>query len=151
TSRCSPPLIPTGSRRESGGIDSAGVTAQRIRLLPMAVFAGVFTVYLAGMRYVGSGDTEAAELLPIALRAGDGFGFARFFSAPDVPYAFRRLNGRVVSGYPIGAGLANVPVYAVAKAAGVDLMANRHRLSLVTSAGLAALSVLFMYLALRRL
>ena len=103
------------------------------------------------MRYVGSGDTEPAELLPISVLNGGGLYFDQFFSGPDLPYAYRRVNGRVVSGYPIAAGLANVPAYAAAKAVGMDLMANRYRLSLVTSATLAALSVLFLFLALKRL
>lgn len=102
------------------------------------------------MRYVGSGDTEPAELLPVSiLREGD-LDFDEFVADGDLPYPYRRVNGRVVSAYPIVAGLLNVPVYAVGHVLGADPMARRHTLSLITASLLCAGASLFMYLALLR-
>jgi hypothetical protein len=65
-------------------------------------------VFLAGMRYVGSGDTEPAELLPISLLTEGNLDFNEFVpGGGDLPYAYRRVGGRVVSSYPIMAGLLN--------------------------------------------
>jgi hypothetical protein len=102
--------------------------------------------------YSGSGDTEPAELLPISILEGGRLDFDRFYSdRPDLPYAYRRVGGRVVSAYPIVAGLANVPIFAVARLFGVDLYAWRHFLSHVTADLLASASVAFLFLALRKI
>lgn len=114
-------------------------------LLPLAVFFG-------DGRYLGSGDTAPAEILPIAALEHHALNFDAFVRKGDtLPYWFRVKNGHVVSDYPVVPGLLNVPVFAAAKAAGVPLFENRFRLSLVTSAALAAGSVLFLFLALRRI
>jgi hypothetical protein len=102
------------------------------------------------MRYAGSGDTEPAELLPISLLTEGNLDFNEFVSSGDLPYPYRRVGGRVVSSYPIMAGLLNVPVYAAARVFGVDSYAQRARLSMITASLIAALSVLFLYLALLR-
>jgi hypothetical protein len=73
------------------------------------------TIFLIGMRYVGSGDTEPAELLPISLLTEGNLDFNEFKSSGDLLYAYVRIGGRVVSSYPIMAGLLNVPVYAIAR------------------------------------
>lgn len=105
-------------------------------------------VFLAGMRYAGSGDTEPAELLPISLLTEGNLDFNEFVSSGDLPYPYRRVGGRVVSSYPIMAGLLNVPVYAAARVRGVDLHSHRFVLSMITASLIAALSVLFLYFAL---
>lgn len=118
-------------------------------VLAVAAFLLPLLVFFAGP-YSGSGDTEPAELLPISILSDGRLDFDRFYAGrPDLPYAFRRVGGRVVSAYPIGAGLANVPVFAVARLFGVDLFAHRFVLSHVTAALLASASVLFLFLALR--
>jgi hypothetical protein len=130
--------------------DSAGAP-RRAKWRAALVFAIPLAVYLAGMRYLGSGDTEPAELLPISLLTEGNLDFNEFFpGSGDLPYAYRRVGGRIVSSYPIVAGLLNVPVYAVAKAFGVDLSAERSRLSMITASLAAAFSVLFLYFALLR-
>ena len=100
------------------------------------------------MRYIGSGDTEPAELLPISLLTEGNLDFNEFVSGVDLPYAYVRIGGRVVSSYPIMAGLLNVPVFAAARAFGVDLYPQRFRLSMITASLICALSVLFLFLAL---
>jgi hypothetical protein len=100
------------------------------------------------MRYVGSGDTEPAELLPISLLTERNLDFNECVSSGDLPYFYARIGGRVVSSYPIMAGLLNVPAYAIARVLGMDLYAQRFRLSMITASLICALSVLFLYLAL---
>jgi hypothetical protein len=122
-----------------------------------AAFAAValllpLTLDLWGGRYIGSGDTAPAELLPIAVIEHHALRFDSFVAAGQpLPYWFRVKNGRVVSDYPILPGLLNVPVFAVAKVAGVPLFENRFRLSLLTAAALVSFSTLFLFLALRRI
>ncbi|HKD11387.1 MAG TPA: hypothetical protein VKE50_04900, partial [Thermoanaerobaculia bacterium] len=118
------------------------------RLAPwIALFLPLF-IYNVGFRYVGSGDTAPAELLPIAILDGHGFDFREFVSSGDIPYWFRLERGRVLSSYPVLPGLMNVPVYAAARLAGFDLLAHRRLLSLITASVTTALSVYFLYLAL---
>ncbi len=114
----------------------------------IALFLPLF-VYTIGFRYVGSGDTVPAELLPISLLNDHDFDF-REFVAGDLPYWFRLVHGRVVSNYPVLPGILNVPVYAAARLAHVDLYRHRFFFSMLTASGIAALSVLFLYLALKR-
>jgi hypothetical protein len=119
------------------------------RLAPVIAFFLSFFVYNIGFRYVGSGDTVPAELLPISLLHGHGFDFREFVSG-DLPYGFRLVQGRVVSNYPVLTGLLNLPAYGLARLAGVDLYAHRFLLSMLTASLLAALSVLFLERALVR-
>lgn len=122
------------------------------RAVALVAFALPLVVYLAGMRYVGSGDTAPAELLPISLLTRGTLDFDAFTaSGEELPYWFRRVGGHVVSAYPIAAGLVNVPIYAAAKIAGVDLYAERYRLSMITASLASALSVFFLFLAFRRM
>ncbi len=123
------------------------------RWLPaLASFAIPLVVYLAGLRPLGSGDTRPAELLPIALLRGRGFDLTGLIDpAEKYPYWYHRVGDRLVSTYPVLPGLLNVPVFAVARAAGVDLEANRERLSLITASLLCAASALFLFQALVRL
>jgi hypothetical protein len=126
--------------------------SRRTALLAAAAFLLPFAVFVGDGRYLGSGDTSPAELLPIAILEHGALDFDAFARAGEpLPYWFRVKHGHVVSDYPVLPGLMNVPVFAAAKAAGVPLYRNRFRLSLVTSGALAAASVLFLFLALRRL
>ena len=135
------------------GTSAAPGTSWRAVLLAAAAFLIPFAVFVGDGRYLGSGDTAPAELLPIAILEHGALNFDAFVdpspNAP-LPYWFRVRNGHVVSDYPVLPGLMNVPVFAAAKAGGVPLFENRFRLSLATSAALAAGSVLFLFFALRR-
>ena len=124
---------------------------RRTALLAAAAFLLPFAVFLGDGRYLGSGDTAPAELLPIAVLDHHALNFDAFVRPNEtLPYWFRVRNGHVVSDYPVLPGLLNVPVFAAAKAAGLPLFKNRFRLSLATSAALAAGSVAFLFLALRK-
>ena len=131
----------------------SALRARLQRALPaIASFAIPLVVYLAGSRYLGSGDTHPAELLPIALLEGRGFDLTGLVDpAEKYPYWYRRVGDRLVSNYPVLPGLLNVPAYAIAKAGGIDLVANRERLSLVTASLLCALSALFLFRILERI
>ncbi|HTO77391.1 MAG TPA: hypothetical protein VMQ61_15060 [Thermoanaerobaculia bacterium] len=129
-----------------------GAASRRTALLAAAALLLPFAVFLGDGRYLGSGDTAPAELLPVAVLDHHALNFDAFVQPGEtLPYWFRVRNGHVVSDYPVVPGLLNVPVFAAAKAAGLPLFENRFRLSLVTSAALAAGSVLFLFLALRRI
>ena len=122
------------------------------RLVPLAIFAVALLVFLAGLRYVGSGDTQPAELLPISILASGNLDFDEFVRPGEpLPYWFHRVGPHVVSNYPILPGLLNVPAYAAAEALGVPLFVRRELLSLLTASAVAAFSVLFVYLALLEL
>src|SRR5690349_11569466 len=114
-----------------------------IVLLPLVLFSIKF-------RYLGSGDTAPAELLPIQILTRGSLTFPRSGDAP-LPYWFHSGPHGVVSAYPVLPGLVNLPAFAAARALGVDLFANRLFLSHVTSALCALLATLFVYLVLERL
>ncbi len=138
-------MIPSASAR-------ASVLRRPLTLRALAPWIALFLplfVYSVGFRYLGSGDTAPAELLPISLLHDHDFDFREFVSG-DLPYWFRLVNGRVVSNYPVLPGVLNLPVYEAASLAHVDLYKHRLFLSLLTSSGIAALSVLFLFLALKR-
>lgn len=99
---------------------------------------------------MGSGDTEPAELLPISVLSGPSFHFDRLVTGDDLPYCYVRVGGHVRSRYGILPGLLNVPVYAAAKAFGVDVLPHRSVLSLLTASLVCSLATLFLYLALTR-
>jgi hypothetical protein len=87
--------------------------------------------------------------MPISILTEGNLDFNEFESSPTPPYYFKWVGSRLVSNYPIVPGLLNIPVYGVARVAGVDLMLWRKRLSLYTSSLLTAFSVLFLFHALR--
>ncbi len=118
--------------------------------LPLIVLVASFAVFVS-TRYVGSGDTVPAELLPIRLLEDRTLTFDGVpEAAKGLPYYLAHGRGAIVSNYPIVPGLLNVPAYAVAKALGMPLRENRFLLSGITASILASLSTLFLFLALRR-
>jgi hypothetical protein len=121
------------------------------RLAPLAAFLLPLIVYGIGLRYLGSGDSAPAELLPISLLTQGTFDLDEFISGPTPPYWAQSRRGHFVSSYPVLPGLVNVPVYAVARLTGRDLFSRRFRLSMYTAMLVASLSVLFVYLTLERL
>jgi hypothetical protein len=121
----------------------------KLRMLaPWIALLLPFSIYCFGFRFQGGGDSTPAELLPISLLHGHGFDFREFVSG-DLPYWYRAVRGKVVSNYPVLPGLLNVPLYSVAEIARVDLEAHHRFLSGLNASILAALSVLFLYLALK--
>lgn len=135
---------------EAGGPTSRehGRSSTALRLVVLLL---PLTVFLAGLRYMGSGDTEPAEFLPISLLTEKDLDFNEFVNSPDLPYPYRRVGDRVVSAYPVLPGLLNVPVHAAAKILGIDLVEHRPVLALITAALIASLSTLLLFSVLRRL
>jgi hypothetical protein len=128
-----------------------GSGRRRRLLIGLATFFVPLFVLHNDHRYLGSGDTGPAELLPISILEHGGMTFDEFVSPGfPLPYYFRSIRGQVLSSYSILPGLMNVPVYAVARLAGVPLYANRFRLSGVTAALLVSFSVFLMYRCLLR-
>ncbi len=146
-----PSAVPLPEDRHSAPLPPRA--GPRIRLRErVAALAIPFLVYLAGLHYVGSGDTQPAELLPISILEHGTLEFRPFVRPEEpLPYWFHRVGPRVVSSYPLLPGLLNVPVYAAARILGVPLLEHRDALSLLTTSAVAALSVLFLFLALLEL
>ena len=112
------------------------------------VFVLALGVLLSGRVYSGAGDTLPAELLPAALLR-NGTPDYRGLVAPSAGlYGFRWVNGRVVSLYPIAAGLLHVPVAGVAALAGFDIVERRIGLARVSAAWIAAGATSLFFLAL---
>ena len=122
-------------------------TPGRARLAALVIPIVLFAIKF---RYVGSGDTVPAELLPIEILVRGSLTFPQRPGAA-LPYWFHQTPHGVVSSYPILPGLLNVPAFVVARLAGADLYERRIFLSHVTAALCAVLSVLFVYLVLERL
>lgn len=119
------------------------------RRVAFAIGVMCFLVYLGQLRYVGAADTVPAELLPISIIREQNVDFDEFVPRRgEVPGWFVVVNDRVVSAYPIVPGVLNVPGYLVAYLAGVDIFAQRQRLSLFTAALTSAISTVGMYLTL---
>ena len=113
------------------------------------------TVYMQG-RYAPVADSIPQELLPITLLREHNFDFDEFaheFTRENerLPYFFVEKNNHVLSFYGIVPGLLNVPAYLIADALGLDLLANRARLTKWTTGVVSALSVAFMYLVSARI
>jgi hypothetical protein len=119
----------------------------RTRLLSSALLVLLpFMVYIAGFRYMGSGDTTASELLAVSLvREGD-FDFNEFFQpGEEMPYAFTWSGDRIVNLYTVIPGMMNVPVFLAAELADVDLQANLRVLNKISMSLIAAVSVMLMF------
>jgi hypothetical protein len=125
-------------------------------------------VYIAPLRNGGSSDTFPAQLLPLSILGDGDLAFNEFVCPVDattgrglpydpqrclrpLPYYLQAHEGRVVSTYPVVAGLLNVPVHVVAQALGVDRGRRRFRLGLITAALISAGAVGAMVLLLGRL
>lgn len=105
-----------------------------------------FIAFTCNFRYIPSGDTLPAELLPISLIHEHDLDFNEFVENIDkLEYYYRNINGRVVSSYPIIPGIFNTPVYFAAYLAGIDLLGNTFPLSMITSAIIASFSVILLY------
>lgn len=129
----------------------------------LLVFLVALLGLLAGKTYRGGGDTLPAEYQPIALLVTGRWDYTALFAAEasgtgiepsytglrphalvppgaTLPYPFQLRNGRVVSVYPVLPGLLNVPVFAAARLAGLDVVARRIGLSHLTTVLIASAS-----------
>lgn len=131
----------------------------RLALLRRTVSPGFFVlvlllIYLGNGRTLGSGDTLPARYLPLSvLREGD-FDLDEFpflYADGDV-YFLRRVGGRWVSDYPVGAALLALPVYV--PAAWGRMRADSplvEELEKLAAALVVALSAVAVYATLRQL
>lgn len=127
-----------------------------------------FAVYVLPGRNGGSADTFPAQFLPLSMLGEGNLDFNEFVCPADavtgraiaydpaqclapLPYYLQAHEGRVVSAYPIVAGLLNVPVHLAARALGVDGVQRRYTLGLITAAAITASSVAVLVLVLGRL
>jgi hypothetical protein len=133
---------------EAGSASAASL--RRTTLPALAFLLGFWALFLAnGRAHSNSADTIPNELLPISILQEGNFDLNEFVpSGTPLPYYFREISGRVVSAYPIVPGVLNLPVYALARLAGADLIRQRTILSKLTASFLTAASVAFLYLAL---
>jgi hypothetical protein len=123
----------------------------RSRLL---LLAATFLVYNANVREISSLDTLPMRLLPVSLiedRRLDLDRFVRGLPLADAwPVQF--VGGHFLSAYPIVPALLAVPVYAVpVSVLGGDSWVLVNALAKLSASLLATLSVLMMYLVLRRM
>ncbi|MBN1434357.1 hypothetical protein JW921_06310 [Candidatus Fermentibacterales bacterium] len=130
-----------------------GYDRSRVRGLTPALVLFLFCllVYVLPFRYAASGDTVGTELLPVSILRDGDFYLDEFFGEDDeIPYVLWELDGRLVNAVPALPGLLSVPVYFAADLMGVDILAHRLDLSLISMSLMAALSVSFLYLLLLR-
>jgi hypothetical protein len=78
--------------------------------------AGVYAIYMANGREIGSGDSVPAKFLSCSLVRGDGFYLDRYqaevlkpWPHPTMPYYVTLVDGHYVSRYPIGPALLALP------------------------------------------
>ena len=125
----------------------------RARRIGLLLFLASLVVYNANLREVSSADTIPTRLVPVAVVLEHRLTLDRYYrDEPALPYWVQRVGEHYVSSYPILPGLLAVPVYLLPMLAFGDGSWTLVNLLAKLSASLiAALSVLVLYLALRRL
>ena len=135
---------------------------RRPAVLSLLLFLVVLAAYLSNGRTIGAGDTLPAAYLPWSILQQrnvtlDEFpalhdeGATRVFPLLDgVPYYLLHRNGHYLSAYTPGPGVLAVPVYILPIMLGIKPDgAWPSRLEKLSAAIITALSVLFLYWALR--
>ncbi len=144
-------LIPPGPSAASraGGPTDRSASRRTAWLLVLASLV----VYNLNLREVSSADTIATRLVPVALIQEQRLTLDRYFrDDPAVPYWVQRVGEHYVSSYPIAPGVLAVPVYLLPILAfGDGSWGLINGLAKLSASLMAALSVLFVYLAARRL
>jgi hypothetical protein len=111
-------------------------------------------VYNSNLRMVGSYDSLASSLIPFGLWRGDGLFLDRYAGrfAGDIGYSIvRSRTGRLVSLYPPVTPLLAAPLYAPSLLLdGAAVMNARLPMEKLAASLLAALSVVVLHAALRR-
>lgn len=126
------------------------------------IFLAVLTAYLANGRTIGAGDTLPAAYLPWSLLQQGNFDLDEFRILHDesavriyplldgIPYYLQYRNGHYFSAYTPGPGVLALPVYLVPVVLGVKAdSAWAGRLEKLSAAIITALSVVFLFWALR--
>jgi hypothetical protein len=118
------------------------------------LFVLAFAVYNANLRYTASYDSFATSLIPFRLLTGHGLTLSAADAVPSVAYSIvRSKTGSFVSFYPVVTALLVTPLYvpAVLWPWGADPEVARVLMEKIAASVLAAASVAFVFLALRRL
>lgn len=117
------------------------------------VFSLSLIVYLANDKTLAVGDTMSGRYLPFSILREGNFDFDEFtfLFRREIPYWIQRVKGHYVSWYPIGSSLLSTPFY-IPSALGTVDPAGRLPLKLekLSASTLTALSVVIVYLTLRR-
>jgi hypothetical protein len=135
----------------------------RLTSASFLLFVSVLLVYLANGRVVGAGDTLPARYLPFSLLREQNFDLDEFPSLYDgdarrnfpvldgVPYFLRYRAGHYVSAYSPGPSMLALPIYALPVLAGAPVEPWARGLEKLSAATIAALSVVFLFWALKAL
>ena len=115
-----------------------------------------FLVYNLNVREISSQDTIPARVLPVELIRDHRLDLDRYFRdeprGAHLPYWVQRVQGHYVSSYPLVPGLLAVPIYLVPVIVwGGDSWLLINLLAKLSASGLAAASVLVVYLVARKL
>jgi len=132
--------------------------------IDLILFVTTVLIYLANGRVIGSGDTLPARYLPISIVKHHTFYLDDFPVLYDetasrkysfgrgTPYYLLNLNGHYVSKYPPGPAVLALPVYALPVMAGMPSTSKWiPHLEKLSATLITALSVLFLFWALRKL
>jgi hypothetical protein len=130
-------------------------------ILATALFCLTASVFAANHRTIGSGDTLPARYLPFSILKHGDFDLDEFKQLYDArametyptienaPYYLRMHAGHRYSAYTIGPAIAALPVYVLPVLAGrAPTPENAERLEKDAAVFIAALSALFLFLAL---
>lgn len=123
------------------------------RRLGLLLFVASLVVYNANLREISSADTIPTRLVPMAVILEHRVTLDRYYrDEAALPYWVQRVGEHYVSSYPILPGLLAVPVYLLPiLALGDGSWALVNLLAKLSASLIVALSVLVLYLALRRL
>jgi hypothetical protein len=121
---------------------------------PLVLFLGVVFIYNLNGRTTIAGDTIPARYLPLSLLREFDFDLDEFpfLYEPQVPYFLQRIDGHVVSAYPPWAAVLALPVYLLPVLGGLAPQSDfLLELEKVSATLITAMSVVILFLALRRL
>lgn len=115
------------------------------------IFLIVFFIYALPHQWLFSQDVLPNIFLPISVIQNQNLTFEQFFQdQANIPYSFRNIDHKIVSGYPIVPGILSIPVYFIAFILGVNLLLFSSLLSHLSAILITSLSVIFVYLILKR-
>ncbi|HTS03156.1 MAG TPA: hypothetical protein VMN04_11570, partial [Thermoanaerobaculia bacterium] len=118
------------------------------------LFVLALVLYNANLRYTASYDSFATSLIPFRLLSGHGLTLSAGDAGSPVAYSIvRSRTGSFVSFYPVVTALLVTPLYVpvVLWLRGGDAGVARVLMEKVAASTLAAASVAWLFLALRRL
>jgi hypothetical protein len=127
------------------------------RGVAVTLLLGCLIVYLANGKTIWSGDTLPARYLPLSILRQGNFDLDEFsflYDVKKVPdqWFLQFVRGHVVSDYPVGAALLAVPFYVPTALGSVNPESHIiEEIEKLSAATIVALSVLLLYLTLRRL